>query len=59
MAEVNAQVVGLRFEGRPPHLAEEVAVGEELAGISDKYLDKRPLSQCETGVISLPGHGAL
>ena len=37
VADVDAQEVGLVFVAGPPNVVEELAVGEDLAGVQDEY----------------------
>src|SRR3982750_4468175 len=42
MGEVDPEVVGLVAVMRTPHLLEELAAGDELAGVANEHFDEMP-----------------
>ena len=53
--QVDAQVVGLVLVLRAPDLLEELALGDELAGVADQHLDQVPLGGGELHLVAVAG----
>ena len=47
VGEVDAEVVALGRRGRSPHVVEQLALGDELAGVANEHLEQLPLGRRE------------